>query len=132
MLLTIENLESGLDQLRGAAERVDRELRDAQERARKGGERLARDVRTRAETRLDEARETARSIRKQVETQVEAHPLREKIEDLRKNAEQRITDGLERALAFLPVARRSELEKMNRKLDRLQRKLRNLEKTKSA
>ena len=115
MLLTTENLESGLDQLRSAAERVDRELRSAQKRARKG-----RDVRKRAEAGLDEAREAARSIRKQVET----HPLREKVEDLRKNAERQFADGLERALALLPVARRSELEQMNRKLNRLQRKLR--------
>ena len=136
MILTIENLESGLDQIRGAAGRLDRELRSAQKRAQKRRDRFAEDLQTRAKTSLREARERAQALRvrvvAQLESALEQNPVAERVEDLRKTAGKRFARGIERALAALPVASRREVEQMNRKLNRLQRKLRNIEKTRSA
>ncbi len=136
MPVSIENLESSFDQIRGAAGRLDHEIRSAQKRAQKRRDRLTRSVQDRAEAGFREARDRADSLRDRVVTEFEAalkkNPVVGRVQDLRRNAGARFAGSVERAIAALPVASRREVEKMNRKINRLQRKVRELEKTRSA
>ena len=124
MLLSIQNLEAGLDQLRGVAGRLDREI---QQRVR-----LSKDVQERAETGIREARARADAFRNRVVSQMESTLEESRVAERLAQWRKAASEGLERALATLPVASRRDVEEMKRKLNRLQRKLRNLEKAHSA
>ena len=118
------------------AERLDREVRNAREQVRERGDRLSRTLQTRAETGLREVREAVETLRDrlsaEVESRLEESSLPERARRWQREANERWSEGLERVLGALPVASRREVEQMNRKLNRLQRKLRNLEKAQSA
>ncbi len=135
-VITIDALETRLHRLRLTAERLDRELRTVPRRARERGDALAREVQGQAETRLREARERAESLRDRVvagvESTLETGPVATRVESLRKQVGDRIDAGVERAVAALPVASRQEVARLQRKLDRMQRKLRAMEKAQSA
>ena len=124
MLLSIQNLEAGLDQLRGVAGRLDRKI---QQRVR-----LSKDVQERAETGIREARARADAFRNRVVSQMESTLEESRVAERLAQWRKAASEGLERALATLPVASRRDVEEMKRKLNRLQRKLRNLEKAHSA
>ncbi len=124
MLLSIQNLEAGLDQLRGVAGRLDREI---QQRVR-----LSKDVQERAETGIREARARADAFRNRVVSQMESTLEESRVAERLAQWRKAASEGLERALATLPVASRRDVEEMKRKLNQLQRKLRNLEKAHSA
>lgn len=135
-MISIESVEAGLDHIRGAARRIERELRNVQDRAREQRDELATSVQKRAETRLREAGDQAEALRRrvvaQVESALEENPVVGRVADLRKGAGERIAQGLERAFAALPIASRREVEQLDRKLKRVQRKLRNMEKAQTA
>ncbi len=124
MLLSIQNLEAGLNQLRGVAGRLDREI---QQRVR-----LGKDMQERAETGIREARARADAFRNRVVSQMESTLEESRVAERLAQWRKAASDALERALATLPVASRRDVEEMKRKLNRLQRKLRNLEKAHSA
>ncbi len=124
MLLSIQNLEAGLDQLRGVAGRLNREI---QQRVR-----LSKDVQERAETGIREARARADAFRNRVVSQMESTLEESRVAERLAQWRKAAGEGLERALATLPVASRRDVEEMKRKLNRLQRELRNLEKAHSA
>jgi polyhydroxyalkanoate synthesis regulator phasin len=124
MLLSIQNLEAGLNQLRGVAGRLDREI---QQRVR-----LSKDMQERAETGIREARARADAFRNRVVSQMESTLEESRVAERLAQWRKAASDGLERALATLPVASRRDVEEMKRKLNRLQRQLRNLEKAHSA
>lgn len=106
---TANIFEEGLEQLRTAVERVDGEFRRFQKRAERSGERLRRDLRKRGRARWREAQK--------------------QIEKLQREASQRFEQGLERTLAILPIASKRDLARVDRKLNQVRRKLRDLEKS---
>lgn len=104
--------EEGLEQLRAAVQRVDGEVRRFQKRAQRSRQRFRRDLERRGRAQW---RQTQR-----------------RIEKLGRQASQRLEDGIERTLAVLPVASKRDLERVDRKLNTIRRKIRDLEKHQNA
>jgi len=111
-LATANVFEESLEQLRTAVHRVDSEFRRFQKRAERSGQRVRRDLRKRGRARWRKAQK--------------------QIEQLQREATHRFEQGLERTLAILPVASKRDLARVDRKLNSIRRKIRDLEKSQTA
>ncbi len=104
--------EEGLEQLRSAVHRVDGEVRRLQRRAEARRERFEKDLRRSGEKRWKQARNQIRSLQRE--------------------ASERLEKGLERTLDLLPLASKRDVARLDRQLKSLSKKLRDLEKRKTA
>lgn len=104
--------EEGLEQLRAAVERMDGEFRRFQKRAERSRQRFRRDLQKRGRAQWRQAKR--------------------RIDQLGRQASQRLEDGIERTLSVLPIASKRDLERVDRKLNTIRRKIRDLEKHQNA
>ncbi len=106
-------VQEGIDRIQSAADTIDRDFRKFQKNLR--GQR--KDFEKRTRKRVDQAFADARK-----------QPAYKRAEDLGKDAAKRLERGFERTLDALGVASRGELERLDRRLNQLAKKLRDLEK----
>ena len=106
-------VQEGIDRFQSAVDTIDRDFRKFQKNL--SGQR--KDFEKRTRKRLDQ---TFADVRKQ--------PAYQRADDLRKDAAKRLEQGFERTLDALGVASRSEVQRLDRKLSQLAKKLRELEK----
>ena len=117
-------VQDGVDQIRQAVRRADRELKKIQKQVEARRRRLAKEVTTRRRTIEKRAQRELERLQKQIQSQ----PLVKRAEALRADAQTRLGRGVSTILESLPIATRSEIERIDRKVSALGRKLKEIEK----
>ena len=117
-------VQEGVDQIRDAVRRADRELKKIQKRVETRRRSLAKQVTSRRRTIEKRAQKELDRLQKQIQRQ----PLVKRAEALRADAQERIERGVSTILGSLPIATRSEIERIDRKVSALGRKLKEIEK----
>jgi hypothetical protein len=117
-------LQDGVDQIRQAVRRADRELKKIQKQVEARRRRLAKEVTTRRRTIEKRAQRELDRLQKQIQSQ----PLVKRAEALRADAQERLGRGVSTFLDALPIATRSDVERIDRKVSALGRRLKEIEK----
>ena len=117
-------VQDGVDQIRQAVRRADRELKKIQKQVEARRRRLAKEVTTRRRTIEKRAQRELERLQKQFQSQ----PLVKRAEALRAEAQGQIERSISAIVGSLPIATRSEIERIDRKVSALGRKLKEIEK----
>ena len=117
-------VQDGVEQVREAVRRVDQQFRRIQKQVESRRRRLAKEVTSRR--RLIEKRAQRELAR--LQKQIQKQPLVKRAEALRAGATEQIERGLTTILDVLPIATKSEIERIDRKVSALGRKLKEMEK----
>jgi len=107
-------VQDGLDRVRSVVKSVDKEFQRVQKRV--------------TAQRKQIEKRTTRQVGKTL-AQIRELPLVQRAESLRSEATQRLEASVEGVLAALQIASKGDLEKIDRKLSQLTRKLREIEKS---
>jgi hypothetical protein len=117
-------VQDGVDQVREAVRRVDQGFRRIQKQVETRRRRLAKEVTSRR--RLIEKR--AQKELDRIQKQIQKQPLVKRAETLRTDATERIERVVSSFLDALPIATKAEIERIDRKVSALGRKLKEMEK----
>jgi len=115
-------VQDGVDQIKQVVRRADRELKKIQKQVESRRRTLAKEVTTRRRLIEKHAQRGIANIQKQ------SQPLLKRAEALRADATERIERGVTSILDVLPIASKSEIERIDRKVAALGRKLKEIEK----
>ena len=113
-----------VDQVREAVRRVDQGFRRIQKQVETRRRRLAKEVTSRRHSFEKRAQREFGRIQKQIQKQ----PIVKRAEALRADASERIERGVSTFLDVLPIATKSDVERIDRKVSALGRKLKEIEK----
>jgi hypothetical protein len=117
-------VQDGVDQVREAVRRVDQGIRRISKQVETRRRRLAKEVTTRRRLIEKRAQRELGRISKQIQKQ----PLVKRAEALRAGASERLEQSVSAILDVLPIATKSEIERIDRKVSALGRKLKEMEK----
>lgn len=117
-------VQDGVDQIKQVVRRADRELKKIQKQVETRRRSLAKEVTTRRRLIEKQAQRGIARIQKQIQSQ----PLVKRAEALRVDATGRIERGVTSILDVLPIATKSEIDRIDRKVSALGRKLKAIEK----
>jgi hypothetical protein len=117
-------VREGVDQLRTAVRRVDRQFRKIQRQVETRRKQLEKEVTSRRKAIEKQAQRQIARFQREIQKQ----PLLKRAESLRAGASRQIERGVASFFEALPIATRSELERVDRKVAGISRKLRELEK----
>jgi gas vesicle protein len=112
-------VDQGVDRFQDALKSVDKEI-----------QRFQREVRSRRKT-LERSLETRRkSLEKQAQKQIKAlreNDIVKRVETLGSDVQQQIGSRVESVLSIFQIASKSDIERVDRKIERLTKKLKELE-----
>ena len=117
-------VQDSVDQVREAVRRVDQGFRRIQKQVETRRRRLAKEVTSRRHLLEKRAQRELGRIQKQIQKQ----PIVKRAEALRADASERIERGVSTFLDVLPIATKSDVERIDRKVSALGRKLKEMEK----
>jgi sensor histidine kinase YesM len=117
-------VQDGVDQIRQAVRRADREFKKIQKQVEARRRRLAKEVTTRRRTIEKRAQRELERLQKQIQSQ----PLVKRADALRADAQERLGRSVSSLLDAFPLATRSDVERIDRKVTALGRKLKEIEK----
>jgi len=117
-------VQDGVDQVREAVRRVDQGFRRIQKQVETRRRRLAKEVTSRRHLLEKRAQRELGRIQKQLQKQ----PIVKRAEAFRADASERIERGVSTFLDVLPIATKSDVERIDRKVSALGRKLKEMEK----
>ena len=117
-------VQDSVDQVREAVRRVDQGFRRIQKQVETRRRRLAKEVTSRRHSFEKRAQREFGRIQKQIQKQ----PIVKRAEALRADASERIERGVSTFLDVLPIATKSDVERIDRKVSALGRKLKEIEK----
>jgi hypothetical protein len=117
-------VQDGVDQVREAVRRVDKGFRRIQKQVETRRRRLAKEV----TSRRREIEKRAQKELGRVQKQIQKQPLVKRAEALRADVSERIEGAVSTFLDVLPNATKAEIERIDRKVSALGRKLKEIEK----
>jgi len=117
-------VQDGVDQVREAVRRVDEGFRRIQKQVETRRRRLAKEVTSRRRLIEKRAQRELGRIQKQIQKQ----PIVKRAEALRADATGRIEGAVSTFLDVLPIATKSDVERIDRKVSALGRKVKEMEK----
>jgi hypothetical protein len=117
-------VQDSVDQVREAVRRVDQGFRRIQKQVETRRRRLAKEVTSRRHLLEKRAQRELGRIQKQLQKQ----PIVKRAEAFRADASERIERGVSTFLDVLPIATKSDVERIDRKVSALGRKLKEMEK----
>ena len=117
-------VQDGVEQVREAVRRVDQGFRRIQKQVETRRRRLAKEVTTRRRVIEKRAQRELGRIQKQIQKQ----PIVKRAEALRAGASERFERGVASFLDVLPIATKGDVERIDRKVSALGRKLKGMEK----
>ena len=121
-------VQDGVEQVREAVRRVDQGIRRIQKQVETRRRRLAKEVTSRRRVIEKRAQRELGRLQKQIQNQ----PIVKRAEALRAGASERLERGVSTFLDVLPIATKSDVERIDRKVSALGRKLKDLEKGQGA
>ncbi len=125
------NLEGGVEQIRTAVQRVDREFRKIQRQVSTRRKQLEKELTTRRKAIGRRAQKEITRVQKELSRRPLVKRAQQRAGSLRAEAQSRLESGVATFMDALPLATRSEIDRIDRKLRAIDRKLRELEKPKS-
>lgn len=117
-------IRDGVDQLRTAVRRVDRQFRKIQRQVETRRKQLGKEVTSRRKA----IEKTAQRQLARIQREIQRQPIVKRAESLRADATRQLGRGVASFFEALPIATRSEVERIDKKIAGLSRKLRELEK----
>jgi hypothetical protein len=127
-------VQDGIDRFRDAfgsledeMERVQRQLRARRRKLEKQLNANRKDL----EKRIDSGRKGLEKRAKKIQAEVRKNPAVKRFESIRKDAEKRLEAGAETVLSALQIASKSDVQRIDRKISQLNRKLKEMEKAKA-
>jgi chromosome segregation ATPase len=124
MAQSTSRVQDGVDQIRSAVRRFDRQLRKLQRRVESRRKEFGKQITSRRKA----LERRAQKELTRVQRELSRRPIVKRAESLRADARSRLEHGVSSVLGSLPIATRGEIERIDRKLRALDRKLRELEK----
>jgi hypothetical protein len=124
MATQASRVQEGVDQLRTAVRRVDRQFRKLQREVSSRRKQLGKELASRRKAIEKRAQQQLARFQRELQKQ----PLVKRAETLRADATSRIQNGVASVLEAMPLATKGEIERIDRKIAALSRKLRDLEK----
>jgi hypothetical protein len=139
-------VEDGIDRLQSAFQSVEDEFEKVQkrvDRGRKGFEKRVRSGRKdfekntqkfqkRVETRRKDWEKQTEKRVKRVQDELRKYSLFQQLEEIADDASKRLEEGMDSLLSGLQIATRSDIQKLDKKLNTISRKLKTLEKERTA
>ena len=117
-------VRDGVDQLRTAVRRVDRQFRRIQRQVETRRKQFGKQV----ETRRKAIEKRAQRVLARFQRELQRRPLVKRAESLRADATRQLERGVATFLDALPIVTKREVERIDKKIAGLSRKLRELEK----
>lgn len=131
-------VQEGVDRFNAARERIDDELQRVQRELQARRKRLEKRLdsgRKNIEKRFDSSRKSfEKQTRKQVEQlrdEVRRYPLVKRLEELRVETTRVVEDALGNVLGVFQIASKADVDKIDRKLSKINKKLKELERTRT-
>ncbi len=128
-------VQDGIDRFRDAfgniedeLERVQKNIRIRRRKLEKRVESGRRDFEKRVETGRKDFEKRTRKLR----TEVRKNPTFKRLDDIRKDATKRYEEGVETLLNTLQVASKGDVQRIDRKISQLSKKLKEMERAKKA
>ena len=121
-------VQEGVDRLNGAFESIDGEIQRVQRElsARR------RSIEKRLSSQRKSVEKRTRKEVKRLQSEFRKNPLVKRAESLRKDATKQIESGLDEFLGLFQIASKSDMNRLDRKLTTLSRRLKELEKARKA
>ncbi len=116
-------VQEGVDRFNTAFERIDEERLRLQKQIRARRKSFEKQV---TSGRRDFEKRTRKQV-KRLRTELRRYPVVKRVERLQADARRQIEENVDRLLSLLPIASRSDLQRIDRKLERISRKLKDLE-----
>jgi hypothetical protein len=115
--------QDGVDRVRETVDSIEHEFARVQKDLQKD----LRSRRRRLEKQLNASRRDFEKRRKRIRRDLQKNPTLKQVEDLRKRATDQIEQGVDGVLALFQIASKSDVERIDRKLTQLNRRLRELD-----
>jgi chromosome segregation ATPase len=128
-------VQDGIDRFRDAFGSIEDEMERVQKRLRTRRRKLEKQLsanRKDIEKRIDSGRKDIEKRTKKLRTEVRKSDTFKRLESIRKDAEKRYEDGVETVLKALQIASKSDVQRIDRKISQLNKKLKEMEKAKAA
>jgi hypothetical protein len=116
-------VQDGMDRFNAAFERIDEERLRLQKQLQTQRKSFEKQI---TSGRRDFEKRTRKQF-KRLRTELRRYPAIKRAERLQTDARRQIEERVDRLIALLPIASRTELERIDRKLDRISRKLKDIE-----
>lgn len=117
-------VQDGIDRFQDEIERVQRQLRSRRRKLEKQLSANRKDL----EKRIDSGRKGLEKRARKLQTEVRKNRTVKRLEALRKDVEKRYADGVENLLKVLQIASRGDVQRIDRKISQLSKKLKEMEK----
>ena len=128
-------VQDGIDRFRDAfgniedeVERIQKQLRIRRRKIEKQLNTNRRDLEKRVESGRKDFEKRTRKLR----AEVRKNPTFKRLEGIRKDANQRYEEGVETLLGALQIASKGDLQRIDRKISQLSKKLKEMERTRKA
>ncbi len=116
-------VQEGVDRFNAAIERIDEARLRLQKQLRTQRKSFEKQI---TSGRRDFEKRTRKQV-KRLRTELRRYPLVKRAEQLQVDARQQIEEGVDRVLGVFQIASKSDLVRIDRKLDRISRKLKDIE-----
>ncbi len=116
-------VQEGVDRFNAAFERIDEERLRLQKQVQARRKSFGKQI---TSGRRDFEKSTRKQV-KRLRTELRRYTVVKRAERLQTDARRQIEERVDRLIALLPIASRTELERIDRKLDRISRKLKDFE-----
>jgi hypothetical protein len=128
-------VQEGIDRFRDAFGNLEDELERVQKQIRSRRRKLEKRLETNRsaiEKRISSGRKDLEKRTRKIREEVRKNRAFQRLEGIRKDATRRYEEGVESFLALLQIASKGDLERIDRKLSQLSRKLKEIEQQKKA
>jgi hypothetical protein len=128
-------VQEGIDRFRDAFGNLEDELERVQKQIRSRRRKLEKQLdanRSAIEKRISSGRKDLEKRTRRLREEVRKNRTFQRLEGIRRDATRRYEEGVESFLALLQIASRGDLERIDRKISQLARKLKEMEQQKKA
>jgi hypothetical protein len=128
-------VQEGIDRFRDAFGNLEDELERVQKQIRTRRRKLEKQLdanRSAIEKRISSGRKDLEKRTRRIREEVRKNPAFQRLDEIRKDATRRYEEGVESFLALLQIASKGDLDRIDRKISQLSRKLKEMEQQKKA
>ena len=128
-------VQDGIDRFRDAFGNIEDEVERVQKRIRIRRRKLEKRIeanRKDFEKRIESGRKDFEKRTKKLRTEARKNPAFKRLDDIRKDATKRYEEGIETLLRTLQIASKGDVQRIDRKISQLSKKLKEMEQAKKA
>jgi hypothetical protein len=128
-------VQDGIDRFRDAFGNIEDEVERIQKQLRIRRRKIEKQLNTNRrdfEKRVESGRKDFEKRTRRLRAEVRKNPTFKRLEGIRKDASQRYEEGVETLLGALQIASKGDLQRIDRKISQLSKKLKEMERTRKA